>query len=395
MRTSLVRLAALFAAVLIGALAVAAPAAARFHVGGRAGPANPNASMVIAATTGPGQTFGGLRAPAGFDPLSGYPASGYDTTGFTPVASGFGGVIHGTTPDGETLQLYCIDQHTSTSNGIPYDPSTWDATKVPHLGYVLRILTDYYPATGLPTGATSDAQRAAAVQAAIWFFTDDFVLATGDARYALTARIVTDVLAAGPLPEPVPSLTIAGPGTGTSGQLVGPFVVHGNATTATLTATGASLYSDEAGTQPIADGSAYPVGQRFWLRSNDPGTATVEATAVARTAIGRAFLYAPADPDDPDPADAQRLILAQPGHVRTTAVAHVDVTGPSASPSTSASASASGPASTTPSASGTSGGGSLPVTGTRLFVLPAVAAGLLVLGLATVLMARRRRDRGQ
>jgi hypothetical protein len=200
--------------------------------------------------------------------------------------------------------MYCIDRHTDTTSGIPYDPGTWSATNVPNLGYVLRILHSFYPATNEPAAASSDSQRAAAVQAAIWFFTDRFVLAPGDARFALTSGIVTAAVAAGPLPEPPPSLTITGPATATVDTVTGPFHVQGNAATATLTASGATLYSDEAATEPIPDGAVYPVGKPLWLRSNTPGSASIQARASATNPTGRALLYAPEDPADPQPPTA-------------------------------------------------------------------------------------------
>ena len=51
----------------------------------------------------------------------------------------------------------------------------WSEANVPNIGYVARILNTYYPSTNLPAGL-NDNQRAAAVQAAIWFFTDGYVV---------------------------------------------------------------------------------------------------------------------------------------------------------------------------------------------------------------------------
>ena len=73
------------------------------------------------------------------------------TTGFTPKDEGFAGVIHGPPTDGgATLNLYCIDINTLTYGGIGYVLGTWDAATVPNVGYVARLLTEYYPHTTNP-----------------------------------------------------------------------------------------------------------------------------------------------------------------------------------------------------------------------------------------------------
>ncbi len=51
-----------------------------------------------------------------------------------------------------------------------------DCVDVPNLEYVAYILANYFPHNPAPTTPTnSDEERTAAVQAAIWFFTDKFV----------------------------------------------------------------------------------------------------------------------------------------------------------------------------------------------------------------------------
>ena len=57
---------------------------------------------------------------------------------------------------------------------------TWDAANVPNVGYVARLLNEYYPNTDEPAALTDLNQKAAAVQAAIWFFSDRYVLSTSD-----------------------------------------------------------------------------------------------------------------------------------------------------------------------------------------------------------------------
>ena len=104
----------------------------------------------------PGQGVTGFIADANnpFDPVvDGYPASNPTTEdGFSPKDEGFAGVIHGTPPGGgATLNLYCIDINTDTWGGIGYALGTWGASNVRNVGYVARILNEYYPHTNEPT----------------------------------------------------------------------------------------------------------------------------------------------------------------------------------------------------------------------------------------------------
>ena len=104
--------------------------------------------------------------------------------GFSPLNEGFAGIIHAGPPGGGTeLSLYCIDILTATYGGIGYKLGTWDATNVPNVGYVARLLNEYYPNTTAPAGLSDLNQTAAAVQAAIWFFTDRYVLNTSDSLH--------------------------------------------------------------------------------------------------------------------------------------------------------------------------------------------------------------------
>ena len=381
MRVRTTRLAVVLLAVATS-FALAAPAQARYIIGPtvRTGDADITPAVVLKATVGAGESFGGLEAPHTFNPLDGYPPAGHDTTGFTPVPSGFGGVILGLTSEGATVSLYCIDHNTDTEAGIGYDPGAWDLTGVRNLGYVLRILQTGYPATGEPATAPTNNRRAAAVQAAIWFFTDRFVLATGDARFALTSQIVHDALAAGRVAEPHPSLTVAGPATADPGVVTGPYTVHGTAGHAVLHVSHGELFTDAQAERPIASGATVPVGEPFWLRAPQPAVARITATAVAENPIGRAFLYAPTDPDNPAPARAQRLILALAGQVRTTAHLDVAVCTPEAGEG-------GGQAG---ESAGCSGVG-LAQTGVDIWPLTASGSALLAVGLVTAMAARRRR----
>ncbi len=206
-----------------------------------------------------------------FDPvLDGYPA-GNPTTGFTPKDEGFAGIIFGQPTDGSaTLQLYCFDLFTDTWPGIGYALGTWDAATVPNVGYVARILSEYYPFDPtLPEGLASTTEQAAAVQAAIWFFSDRYVLNTSDPLHATVAAIVAHIISEGPLPAPGPPVSDHPDERQRAEHERGRRAVHGDLGigSATVTATGGNMFSDAAGTVPIANGSSVPSGTQVFLRS--------------------------------------------------------------------------------------------------------------------------------
>jgi hypothetical protein len=125
-------------------------------------------TQLVMTGTGPGQGVAGGIAPVGgsFDPLAGYRAD--IPAGFQLLNEGFAGVITGRAQgNGDTLSMYCIDIRTSTYPGIGYENGTWDASNVPNVGYVARLLNGYYPITGEPAAAPNVNARAAAVQSAI------------------------------------------------------------------------------------------------------------------------------------------------------------------------------------------------------------------------------------
>ncbi len=148
---------------------------------------------------GNGQGVTGFIADAGnpFDPVTaGYPDVN-PSTGFTPKDEGFAGIIFGTATDGSNtqLKLYCFDINTETYSGINYIHGTWDASNVPNVNYVAQVLNNYYPKTNEPAVLTDLNQKAAAVQAAIWFFSDKYVLNTSDPLHDVVAGIVDAVIA--------------------------------------------------------------------------------------------------------------------------------------------------------------------------------------------------------
>ena len=303
----------------------AAPAQA---VPGPVGPTprtGPNTDIVMSGT-GPGQGVTGSIAPAGsdFDPTAGYPAA--IPAGFTRMDEGFAGIITAQSQlSGETLDMYCIDIRTTTYPGIGYENGTWDDSNVPNVGYIARILEDYYPNSDQPA-APNNSVRAAAVQAAIWFFSDSYVLQPDEGVRPYTEGIVQAVLDAGPLPEPSPPNLLIDPAsrTGPSVTPLGPYTVTSDSPQPDLTITvrvaGGTMYADEDATVPIPDAATVPSGTEIWLLPDDVtgGTVLLTARGVASVPSGNVYLY---DGNTGGVNDAQRLILAQDAQVSATTAA--------------------------------------------------------------------------
>ena len=284
---------------------------------------------------GPGQNVGGFipNTATTQDPHAPYPSTD-PINGYTP-ATEFAGIIHGEPTDGSpVVGLYCIDIRTNTYPDFGYALGTWDGANVPNVGFVARILDEYYPNNpNAPAGLTAD-QKAAAVQAAIWYFSDGFVLSISDsALHNAVASIVGTIQAEGPLVQPPPpTLTISPPHlSGPAGSVLGPFTVSTNnpvrrsghrrhrfrsAPDATVTITGGNMFSDAAGTTQISDGASVPSGQRIWVRSAGvSSTAVLEATAKAIVPSGNVYLY---DGNTTGYTHAQKLILATQATLTTT-----------------------------------------------------------------------------
>ncbi|WP_123665372.1 thioester domain-containing protein [Actinocorallia herbida] len=261
--------------------------------------------------TGAGTAVPGFIAPVGFDPLAGYPAT--IPTGSTAHNASFAGLIRIADPvSGRTGLTYCIDLETDTQIGVNYELGDWTEANVPNLGYVEYILLHYFPTTGEPASAANDNIRAAAVQAAIWYFSDRFLVATtSTAVLALVQQIVSDALANGPSPEPVePELevmpeTMDAPSTG---EIVGPFRVSGTVT-GILRTNGVAVFTDAEGRNALVDGAEVAPGTSLWARSasaTSPPGFVLERVSTILT--GTVLLY---DGTNPDLEEAQKLILAQ------------------------------------------------------------------------------------
>ncbi|HEY7970896.1 MAG TPA: thioester domain-containing protein [Candidatus Limnocylindrales bacterium] len=403
MARSLRRGVALVAMLLVGLAATPSPVSAQFNPDAPPGRGLP--AHITLSGIGPGQGVNGGLAPASFDPLGGYPAT--IPAGSDPEAPGFAGVIQATTntTPPEVLEVYCIDLRTNTEVGISYTLGTWDAASVPNTARVARILNDYYPNSNLPSGAANNNERGAAVQSAIWFFTDNFVLATDDPLRPLTEAIVADVLAKPPLVEPTLAISLTGPATGFAGHIVGPYSIATTASSVVVHVTGGSLFSDAAGTVPVADGDTIPSSTKLYLKVASPGTATISVAGAITGPSGRVLLYAAADPANPVPPAAQKLIIA--GEALVTATDSVTVrigAAPTPTPTPPPAGSVEPTATTAPSG-GVEGVTSKPLPATETVApvesssngawLTVAAVIALAWGLAFDLRRRRRSDRGE
>ena len=165
--------------------------------------------------------------------------------------------------------------------------------------------------------------RAAVVQAAVWYFSDNYVISTSDPLHDTVAAIVNNVIALGPLVDPPPPSLQITPATDTGPiqSLVGPFTVVSPQENAIVNATGGSMFADVSGTTPIANGASVADGTQIWLRRDTVGSVTLSATATAVVPGGNVYLYAD---NIPGVDDAEKLILAQSGEVSTTVSATAD-----------------------------------------------------------------------
>lgn len=279
---------------------------------------------VVTTALGPAQRVQAFVAndPTPPDPLTPYPEE--NPVG-VPVTGRFAGIIITEDAEGGTGQMYCIDTAVETQVGIGYVQGAWDESNVANIGYVNYILNNYYPANpAAPAGLTAN-QQAAAVQGAIWYFTDGYLVNTSETVIRpVVEAIVADAQANGPLLEPpAPNVTVdplvaAGP----VGGVAGPFTVaaEGAAEVTVSVPVGYTIFADAAGTVPIPSGSVVASGTQVWVggppASTAPGVLSARASVSVQT--GNVYLY---DGGDPLRDNAQPLILAATTVLEATAEA--------------------------------------------------------------------------
>jgi len=255
----------------------------------------------------------------------------YPTTGLVDQRSVETALIvlddRGTPQPEDDVLAYCIDLDTRTTIGVHYELGTWTEANVPNLPYVQWILDHYYPTVPTAPAGTA-AEQVRAVQGAIWYFTDQFVVSRfyPAERSAVRAIVEAAQAAVGsptPPAPPLPTLAIAPPSiTGTAdGALVGPYLVEGDVPAATIEITATQVYRDPAGTDQLADGDAVAPGDELWARYDaqlaDQGFAL---TATAIVPAGNVYLY---NGGNPPLQAAQKLVLAAETEVPVRAAASI------------------------------------------------------------------------
>lgn len=329
---------------------------------------------------------------------------------WTDMTAAFMGLRLGLDADGTEYLLYCIQRGTPIRPGYGYNQAPWDPATMSNTGYIARLLANYYPNVSdqpaIPAGTTGDlnAARAAVVQAAIWYFSDYWVLdgaftVGGQDLRATVASLVNEVLELGPVEEPDPPLLAIVPPTSTVGQVsvpLGPFTIDTNFPTGvTLTVTGAASLTD-------ASGAALPDavlldGETFYLLATAEGAVTVTGTALGPVVpSGNVFVYAN---NVPNVETAQRLILASTEQAEGAVEATASF-GPAPTTTTTTTTTVA-PTTTTvaPTTTAFDSGGLDPTTTVTNF-LPATGSGSMspigpalaavVLGVVIVALSRRR-----
>ncbi len=286
----------------------------------------PNTDLIMTGT-GAGSTVRGFQPPTPItqDPTAPYPGS--NPPGYTPVTT-FAGIITTQSVSDEDLtgEMYCINIRVTTQQGIGYEESPWEESTVPNVGHVAYILNNYYPNVAAPAGLNTD-QQAAAVQAAIWYFTDGFVLGTtgpGSNLRSAVAAIVADAQQNGPVTEPdPPNLSIDAAGTSVPvGQLAGPFTINTDAAEVTVSIPfdrNATLYADAEGTMALENPATIAAGTQVWVSRTGTDPAEVLLAARAAVTVQRGQVYVYDGNAGSAITDAQRLILAATTELDTTA----------------------------------------------------------------------------
>ncbi|TFV83674.1 LPXTG cell wall anchor domain-containing protein [Microbacterium sp. dk485] len=283
------------------------------------------ATDIELVSTGSGRSVAGAYPPSVItqDPAAAYPAA--PPADYTPH-NAFAGLLNAVSVSdpSQTAEVFCIDIRTPTGPGLGYENGTWDESTVPNLGQVTYILNNFYPAVpDAPASATTAGDRAAAVQAAIWYFTDGFVLNADSPVRAATAEVIAATQAAGPLDEPqppavsiTPSSDVAGAGT-----LAGPFTVITDAASVTLSVPdGYTMYSDAAGSAVLPNPYTTTSGTQVWVGSDTQAVdeTVLSARAVVTVQSGQVYLY---DGLSPGITEAQSVILADTAELDATAQA--------------------------------------------------------------------------
>ena len=196
------------------------------------------------------------------------------------------------TIDGAPSQGYCIDLSHGIAKGAALPETDWSQMPVPpgRIDSIAWLLNHYYPQTDPAYPLQGSAgQKAAAVQAAIWHFSDGFELGpNNDAMIAANYAAILDAVPLRPeLGEPITSLKLQTPDVKhLSGDLV-PITVRTTGAgkiVAVAVTDGERLNAAGApATGLVGDGDI------VYVRRSEVGTATVAVSARAEVQKGRIF----------------------------------------------------------------------------------------------------------
>ncbi len=301
----------------------------------------------------------------------------------------------------QVVTAYCLDLQSALDEGTEFSEITPDQADIDNLDKIEAILRWYHPNGDGPADhpiTGTPAQKAAATQAAVWHFANGFDLDESDNDSVVVANYLAILAAvAGGLEGfPEPELTITPPASteGSTGGLVGPYVVHTNVGGLTITpSAGVTLHN--------ADGTPFAGeivdGTELWLSSDAEGAGTVSVSGTAQTGDLRIFFKegmqelglvtltgtevsaeAPVSFTTPPPTTV-------PPTTSTTVVDTTTTTVPITPDTTVVTV----PSTTVPITPQSSGG--LPNTGARTMLLVAVAAVLLAVGTGFGIVSRRKR----
>jgi TQXA domain-containing protein len=346
------------------------------------------------------------------------PALTQDVTGSFPgedthTVKGVGLDVLKIDGEGECAPAYCVRPRTGSDcrdKKDKFQEGDWSAAAIHNADTVHDILANYFPIGDGPEGyelAGSDAEKAAATQAAIWHFTDGFTLADGNAANVEAGYdAILEAVEDGVLSVPAHlTLSIESPEEtdGIVGQLLGPYVIH-------TSAASVELLPDSGLTVHHADGTPWdgPAhdGDEVWVRSETAGYFDLEAKAEG---VKSGVRYFKSDDDGKERtcffavvvpkvktaaamADYETPSTSTPTSVPETSVPPtVPETTVPVTPQTSVVSTTVPEESTSTTVPVTPSQGGLPVTGAQSALLAGIALVLIGVGAAFGIVSRRRR----
>jgi TQXA domain-containing protein/LPXTG-motif cell wall-anchored protein len=325
--------------------------------------------------------------------------------------------IQVTGEDHESL-AYCIEATQPfgfAPGGYPLTEKAPGDSGVANPDIVAKIMNAYFPLGSGPDGyeltSPTDKEKAAATQAAIWHYTNGYVMSEqpplGTPPDGLphqdTENIYADYLTIiqavedDALPAPAGDLTLsleAPPDVDpVPGQLVGPYIVHTNAASVTLVPD-AGLTVHKANGDAFGD-TAHD-GDELWLKATADATLALKAQATGMKSGVRFFTndefqdfgFAVVSPQSVE-TKVEVTFTTPPPTTAPPTTAPPETTVPTTPETTVITPQTTAPPETTVPVTPS---GSLPVTGAQSLLLVALALVLVGIGTAFGIVSRRRRD---